>query len=192
MAVPPAAPVPHCESIVTIRTAEMAAATKIYLEVRYSSILGREPHQQGGQVSTIDGKVCNGSIRGTTSSLTCPIGMLEFIPLDKMRRFRYLISHATTTHQHSAVTDYHKIRLLGKGSFGTVQLVQRKLGGHLPSTKFVNNSIEGAPKTFDIAKYLQQRLFAMKVIRKVDMLCLSQEGHLRAERDCLVAATRGK
>jgi hypothetical protein len=192
MAVPPAAPISHREPIVTIRTAEMAAATKTYLEVRYSSILGRELHQRGGQVSTVSGKVSNGSMRGTASSFSWTTCTLEFIRLDKMRRVRYLMSQATTTHRHSAATDYHNIRLRGKGSFGTVQLVQRKLGGHLPLAKIVNNSIEGAPKAFDIAKYLQQRLFAMKVIRKADMLGLSQEGHLRAERDCLVAATRGK
>lgn len=33
-----------------------------------------------------------------------------------------------------------------------------------------------------------KRIYAMKVIRKSDMLRNSQEGHLRAERDFLVAA----
>jgi hypothetical protein len=192
MAVSPTTPGSHCDPIVTIKTAEMAAATKTYLEVRYSSIMGMEVHQRGPQVSTVGCRVSNGSIRETASSFSLPT--LECIQpnLDKMRRVRYLMSQATTTHQQAAVTDYHKIRLLGKGSFGTVQLVQRKIGGHLPSSQIVNNSIEGAPKKFDIAKYLQQRLFAMKVIRKADMLGLSQEGHLRAERDCLVAARRGR
>lgn len=34
----------------------------------------------------------------------------------------------------------------------------------------------------------KKEIFAMKVIRKSDMLRNSQEGHLRAERDFLVSA----
>ena len=34
----------------------------------------------------------------------------------------------------------------------------------------------------------KRKIYAMKVIRKSDMLRNSQEGHLRAERDFLVAA----
>ena len=34
----------------------------------------------------------------------------------------------------------------------------------------------------------EKEIYAMKVIRKSDMLRNSQEGHLRAERDFLVAA----
>lgn len=32
----------------------------------------------------------------------------------------------------------------------------------------------------------KKEVYAMKVIRKAEMLCNSQEGHLRAERDFLV------
>ncbi|KKA30136.1 hypothetical protein TD95_001997 [Thielaviopsis punctulata] len=62
------------------------------------------------------------------------------------------------------VTDYEQIRILGKGSFGVVKLVREKCP---PSTS--------------------NQVYAMKVIRKTNMLILGQEGNLRAERDLLVA-----
>lgn len=62
---------------------------------------------------------------------------------------------------------FEPLQVLGKGSFGVVRLVREKstTGMHFP-----------------------KQVFAMKVIRKSEMLLSSQEGHLRAERDFLVAA----
>jgi serine/threonine protein kinase len=57
--------------------------------------------------------------------------------------------------------DYETVKVLGKGSFGVVRLVR---------------------------EYRRGRVYAMKVIKKGKMLKTSQEGHLRAERDILVAS----
>ncbi|AEO53193.1 hypothetical protein MYCTH_61755, partial [Thermothelomyces thermophilus ATCC 42464] len=57
---------------------------------------------------------------------------------------------------------YETVKVLGKGSFGVVKLVRER-------------GREG-------------RVYAMKVIRKSKMLKTNQEGHLRAERDLLVAS----
>ena len=67
--------------------------------------------------------------------------------------------------------NYEALKILGKGSFGVVKLVQEKspLGDEFP-----------------------KQVFAMKVIRKSDMLRSNQEGHLRAERDFLVASEGSK
>lgn len=62
---------------------------------------------------------------------------------------------------------YEIVRVLGKGSFGVVRLVREK-----PS--------DGVGR--------KKQIYAMKVIRKSDMLRNGQEGHLRAERDFLVTA----
>ncbi|KAL2270878.1 hypothetical protein VTJ83DRAFT_249 [Remersonia thermophila] len=62
---------------------------------------------------------------------------------------------------HSA-EDYETVQVLGKGSFGVVRLVRDRTSGG--------------------------RVYAMKVIRKSKMLRSNQEGHLRAERDLLVAS----
>ena len=63
--------------------------------------------------------------------------------------------------------DYEIVRVLGKGSFGVVRLVRE---------------VDSTP----------DKVYAMKVIRKSDMLRNSQEGHLRAERDFLVASEQSK
>lgn len=65
------------------------------------------------------------------------------------------------------VDDYEPLKIIGKGSFGVVRLVREK-----------SDSSYNRPK----------QVFAMKIIRKSDMLRSSQEGHLRAERDFLVAS----
>jgi serine/threonine protein kinase len=63
---------------------------------------------------------------------------------------------------------YEPVKILGKGSFGVVKLVRHK--GQEQST----------PQS--------KQVYAIKIIRKSDMLRNSQEGHLRAERDFLVAS----
>ncbi|KAJ3504278.1 hypothetical protein NM208_g16361 [Fusarium decemcellulare] len=63
--------------------------------------------------------------------------------------------------------NYEPLQILGKGSFGVVRLVREK-------------PVEGHA--------FPGQVYAMKVIRKSEMLRNSQEGHLRAERDFLVAS----
>lgn len=65
------------------------------------------------------------------------------------------------------IDGYEPLKIIGKGSFGVVRLVREKSEGNYNRPK---------------------QVFAMKVIRKSDMLRSSQEGHLRAERDYLVAS----
>ncbi|RAR03972.1 serine/threonine-protein kinase cbk1 [Stemphylium lycopersici] len=81
-----------------------------------------------------------------------------------------------------------------KGSFGVVRLVREKsdncgnLRGSSCSVGYLDGSStpqEDKPST-PIRR--PKQVFAMKVIRKSDMLRNSQEGHLRAERDFLVAS----
>lgn len=59
------------------------------------------------------------------------------------------------------VEDFEPLKVIGKGSFGEVRLVQKKDTGHV---------------------------FAMKILRKADMLEKEQIAHVRAERDILVEA----
>ena len=120
-----------------------------------------------------------------------------------------------------AVAGYEVVRILGKGSFGVVRLVREKgtvqyrcalKTRRCPSTSNQKHAphegpsdlkvtAAGAPKaTLDSQRAAQRRLYqndkkevyAMKVIRKSDMLRNCQEGHLRAERDFLVASETSK
>lgn len=59
------------------------------------------------------------------------------------------------------VEDFEALKVIGRGAFGEVRLVQKKDTGHV---------------------------YAMKILRKADMLEKEQVAHVRAERDILVEA----
>jgi protein-serine/threonine kinase len=152
----------------TIRTVEKAAAAKIYLETYYN------------------GKFNNPSPRSLrrryleSGLYQCP----DLSPVEKDMR-RALFCEQETNHlresrvlaaksigaikgEHNELADgYEVLKILRKGSFGVVRLVREK--------------IKDGTRT-------QGQVYAMKVIRKSAMLKTSQEGHLRAERDFLVAS----
>ena len=97
---------------------------------------------------------------------------------------------------------YEMIRVLGKGSFGVVRLVRevsKENGEPQPDQtvqSFDKNSEALADKCgdrslIDLAR-IRDEVYAMKVIRKSDMLRSSQEAHLRAERDFLVASEKSR
>lgn len=95
------------------------------------------------------------------------------------------------------VSNYDIVRILGKGSFGVVRLVREKSehsgdlrGDNRPLACIVET--EAAEAQSVASRQKGKQLFAMKVIRKSDMLRNSQEGHLRAERDFLVASENSK
>jgi serine/threonine kinase 38 len=58
-------------------------------------------------------------------------------------------------------SDFSPLKVIGKGAFGEVRLVQKKDNGHI---------------------------YAMKILRKNDMLLKEQVAHVRAERDILAEA----
>jgi serine/threonine protein kinase len=88
---------------------------------------------------------------------------------------------------------------LGKGSFGIVRLVREKSDHNSSSSgsdsyrvdHVDGTSIHGIEAVAPPVRKTKQ-VFAMKVIRKSDMLRNSQEGHLRAERDFLVASENSR
>jgi serine/threonine protein kinase len=97
------------------------------------------------------------------------------------------------------VSNYEIVRVLGKGSFGVVRLVREKSDQDKPeSTGAIcamenvdGSSLRGFEQPPSPVRKTRQ-VFAMKVIRKSDMLRNSQEGHMRAERDFLVASENSR
>ncbi|OCL14882.1 kinase-like protein [Glonium stellatum] len=97
------------------------------------------------------------------------------------------------------ISGYEVVRVLGKGSFGVVRLVRERGEASPENSRGVWESAEafdGQGDGHDGHKRTPSRnrkqVYAMKVIRKSDMLRNSQEGHLRAERDFLVASENSR
>lgn len=87
-----------------------------------------------------------------------------------LREMRNMKARRAREARGISAAGFEVIRALGKGSFGTVVLVQEKQES----------------QSFERLKPSARNVYAMKVIHKSDMLRNAQEGHLRAERDFLV------
>jgi len=152
----------------TIRTVEKAAAAKIYLETYFNGKFNN-PSPRSLRRRYLESELYH---------------CLDLSPVEKDMR-RALFCEQETNYlresralaaksigaikgDHNELADgYEVLKILRKGSFGVVRLVREK-------TKDGTRS--------------RGRVYAMKVIRKSAMLKTSQEGHLRAERDFLVAS----
>ena len=190
----------------TVLTVENAAAAKIYLELYFNERLGG-----------VDGGSAGGSDRLTPRSLRRRRLEAELYhrgsaltpeQKDAVRRlfYRQETDHlratrslkarslaATITNPHTGpaarrrrpprlADDYEVLKVLGKGSFGVVRLVREREG----VDSRVDADADGGNDT--PGRDRERKVYAMKVIRKSAMLRTSQEGHLRAERDFLVAS----
>jgi serine/threonine protein kinase len=152
-----------------VETVEKAAAAKIYLETYYDNLLSRPSLRETSRQYL--------ELRLATNPHYTPEEKngLRFAFYEQwswhLRETRVLRCRSTRAASGFSdgpySEDYEALKILGKGSFGVVKLVKEK--------PMAENAF-------------RKQVFAMKVIRKADMLRSSQEGHLRAERDLLVAS----
>ncbi|RAK96095.1 serine/threonine-protein kinase [Aspergillus ibericus CBS 121593] len=125
-------------------------------------------------------------------------------------------SHGGGTHHETvSLAGFEVIKVLGRGSFGVVRLVKEKRGGENDydgcsedkllrwkneATNAKAHALDSLRSAIDGTKSSRRKImtgvkkdvFAMKVIRKSAMIRNSQEGHLRAERDFLVASAKSR
>ncbi|GAP85959.2 putative AGC NDR protein kinase [Rosellinia necatrix] len=153
----------------TILTVEKAAAAKIYLETYFNEKLNK-PSPRSLRRRYLESELYHGF--GLSSAEKDMRRALFYQrETNHARETRVLAARSLGVmrcERAELADDYEVIKILGKGSFGVVRLVRKKprLGGH----------------------QRDGHVYAMKVIRKSAMLRTSQEGHLRAERDFLVAS----
>ncbi|KAI0863082.1 kinase-like domain-containing protein [Xylaria cubensis] len=153
----------------TIVTVEKAAAAKIYLETYFNEKINK-PSPRSLRRRYLESELYHG--RGLSRAEKDMRRALFYQrETNHLRETRVLAARSLVAMKHDhgeLANDYEVLKILGKGSFGVVRLVRekRKEDGH----------------------HRGGRVYAMKVIRKSAMLRTSQEGHLRAERDFLVAS----
>ncbi|CAK7271426.1 hypothetical protein SEPCBS119000_004600 [Sporothrix epigloea] len=167
----------------TVVTVELAAAAKIFLETYYDEIL-RGPTPRALRIHHLKSQLYIAkelSAAGKQYYLDafCRAGT------DHLRKLRVLKassarsrlfdkgSRSTKPRATTCAAGFEVLKTLGKGSFGTVRLVREK-----------------ASSCDDIttAREKKKQVYAMKVIRKSEMIRSGQEGHMRAERDFLVSS----
>ncbi|KAL1841597.1 hypothetical protein VTJ49DRAFT_6907 [Mycothermus thermophilus] len=172
-----------------IATVERAAAARIYLETYFNELLAPGPSGRQVRQQLLETEMFNRARERGTPLTTAEVAeararlyrreteYLRALRVTRAKGLRALMgvrgagrgndssSNAGVRSSGScgrSAEDYETVQVLGKGSFGVVRLVRDRAGGG--------------------------RVYAMKVIRKSKMLRSSQEGHLRAERDLLVAS----
>lgn len=170
-----------CTGIPSISTIERAIATKTFLEIHFARLMDTEPTPRSLRRRGLEQQLI-----GSATTVEQREELRRKLQASESAYVRDLRAQkAKSVGQGTRkvmIGDYEIVQVLGKGSFGVVRLVRDK------------NPDVGPVKDREPAHHRQSNhksVYAMKVIRKSEMIRTAQEGHLRAERDLLVkAATR--
>lgn len=171
----------------TIKTVEAAANAKVFLETFYNPVLaGKETSRE------LRRRNLEEALEGSQLTLEqCNQERKAWLVKERehSRKLRVLKSQSARD-RPNAGAGFETIKVLGKGSFGVVRLVREKSESALDAEQ-IREEGQSASLSEDPSVSLRP-VYAMKVIRKSDMIRNGQEGHLRAERDCLVAAEKSR
>ncbi|KAK4548993.1 hypothetical protein LTR36_008766 [Oleoguttula mirabilis] len=186
----------------SVYTVENVAAAKVYLETHFNSLLLEASSPRSMRRKKFEQLMGDNGLSHDDRMVARQQWAQS--ESDHLRQTRVL--KATSVSRHSkkgtSIAGFDAIRVLGKGSFGVVRLVTegasiaqdaQEKGNDSPEssksgdTTCISNMDGVAKHNIPTGKPLSD-VFAMKVIRKSEMLRACQEGHLRAERDFLVGA----
>ncbi|KAJ9654021.1 hypothetical protein H2198_006876 [Neophaeococcomyces mojaviensis] len=187
--------------IATIKTIEATAAAKIFFETHFNALL----HQESPRLNR------RKELEERLTKMQLPPYLNHRIrrnwtknESEALRRNRLLCQSGR---QAVKIGAYQIVKVLGKGSFGVVRLVrdtdsQPSQSAYMTTPFPITPSTSRKSSMATLTKGLMhpkkqvlppnKQIYAMKVIRKADMLRNAQEGHLRAERNFLVAAESSK
>lgn len=207
---------PAMMPVPTVVTVETTANAKIFFETHFDSILSGKLSPRSLRRHELESRFQRKKMSSEQRQIEREIWQSK--ETEHLRRARVLKSRTNQMNGKGgvAVAGYEVVRVLGKGSFGVVRLVREK-GSESGNTSFQGSTPTPIPTgkqtpreefslrtaAIEVLKSTrsQQRrgyekpkreVFAMKVIRKSDMLRNSQEGHIRAERDFLVASEKSR
>ena len=209
----PLTPIPETPVVVkpTMLTVETTANAKIFFETHFNSILSGQANPRS--LRRLELEMLLRSEPMTTEQRYLERRNWAKQENEHLRRSWVLKgkSRPTAAHTGVAVAGYEVVRVLGKGSFGVVRLVRqiseesdevsrpnptRKTSARDELSALRMTALDTFRSTFEGQKgsparnssKVKKDVYAMKVIRKSDMIRNSQESHLRAERDFLVAS----
>lgn len=185
----------------SIRTVEATAVAKIFFETHFNALLAH-PNPRRQRRQNLEDRLAalkipiNGNVRKVATQLWL---QQETESLRQDRVLRSKSNNASCGHVKGVtIAGYQVVKILGKGSFGVVKLVKDNSAISSRHSSHDDNNVktdklgENAVSSFlDRRKFqdnVTKEVYAMKVIRKSEMLRNTQEGHLRAERDFLVAS----
>ncbi|OQO11649.1 hypothetical protein B0A48_03376 [Cryoendolithus antarcticus] len=176
----------------TIATVEAAAAAKSYLEMHFNGLVMEPASPRSLRRRRLERELCD--LRVSHDDRIRARRQWLRSESDHLRQMRALKTSSIDRHSVKgiAIAGYDVVRVLGKGSFGIVRLVtERNQVKPASSSHAIADRLDGTDGTIEhglpTGKPLSD-VYAMKVIRKSEMLRSCQEGHLRAERDFLVNA----
>lgn len=192
----------------SIVTVEEAAAAKIFLETHFNTILsGRDA--RGKRLRELQEHFCAFPFTHEQRKAAEQAWVAQ--ETEYLRQTRVLKSYSNRfSHKRTiSAAGYETVKLLGQGSFGIVRLVREKCGVDKATInrQEADLDIDGVrngpslwpmPKSKPPASRKAVRnnekgeVYAMKIIRKADMLQLCQEGHIRAEREFLASSEQSK
>lgn len=177
----------------SIVTVEAAANAKVFFETHFDAIFSGIDHRASRLQEFKD------RLQGVALTEERRMSSLRAWftqESDSLRQFRVLKTRSNSSkHVDSlSIAGYEVVRVLGKGSFGVVQLVKENPAWSNGEMKGATSRIQGAREQRKSNQVVRkgQKVYAMKVIRKSHMIRMCQEGHLRAERDFLVASERSQ
>ena len=179
----------------SIATVENAAAAKIFLETHFNQLLGTKVTPRSVRRRRLERKLFAMALSHDQRHQQRQTW--QTAESNHLRQIRVTKSSTLVRRETKGVhiSNYDIVRVLGKGSFGVVRLVREK-SSHSECTYDHHPSLDSCSVQLTSTTMPRPRkpkqLYAMKVIRKSDMLRNSQEGHLRAERDFLVASENSR
>lgn len=192
----------------SIVTVEAAAIAKVYFELYYNSLFQNVDPRSRRQ-RELEQHIFAFQLTEEEQLRTRQNWILQ--ENEYLRQCRALKTNLRCTKTENAISTagYEVVKFLGKGSFGVVQLVREKPSSPVEgfcsqecgSLRTRSKSLGMLKSAMDGARYVRRRrfmtgekkeVFALKVINKSSMIQNCQEGHLRAERDFLVASEKSR
>ena len=205
----------------TIITVESAANAKIFFEMYFDALLSAQQCPRSVRRHELENRLHTEAFTAEQRQHERALWALQESDQLRQTRGLKSKANATTMRSGVTVAGFDVVKVLGKGSFGVVRLVRQRDSTQeeqpVPNSVAPSSlswrqvpredlmvrkmsTIEMFRSSLDSQRVSQWRdvrrskreVYAMKVIRKSDMLRNSQEGHLRAERDFLVASERSR